>query len=168
MVINLEKTVNFSQELLEQISNRIKELREDSDIKQEDIARILNVTRSTYVNWENAENFLPLDTLDKIATYFNVSLDYLLGLSPKKKTHNKYNNISWETIHKNLKTLRKENHYTIAYLAKICNMSQANYFNVEKGKYPLRIYYLVKILNLYNQSADEFTGKVIIKKQEIN
>lgn len=58
--------------------NRLKDLREDSDLTQEQLAKYLNVARSAIANYELETREPSLDLLVKIADYFNVSLDYLL------------------------------------------------------------------------------------------
>ena len=63
---------------------RLKDLREDSDLKQKEIAEFLHVKQNTYSQYENGQRQLPIDVLIKLAKYYNVTTDYLLGLSDKK------------------------------------------------------------------------------------
>ena len=58
---------------------RIRNLREDMDIKQTTLADYLNVSQRAYSRYENGERGIPLDTLIKIADYYNTSIDYLLN-----------------------------------------------------------------------------------------
>ena len=58
---------------------RIRDLREDHDIKQQDIADYLKCTQSCYSLYENGQRDIPTDVLIKLADYYNVSIDYLLG-----------------------------------------------------------------------------------------
>lgn len=58
---------------------RIRELREDNDIKQRELADLLHVRQATYSRYENGITDIPLDALIKLADYFNTSIDYLLG-----------------------------------------------------------------------------------------
>lgn len=60
---------------------RIRELRVENDKTQSEIAKILDVSRQVYANWENEINEPPFEILLKIADYFSCSLDYLLGRS---------------------------------------------------------------------------------------
>lgn len=63
------------------ISEKLRNLRKDFNISQVDLASKLGVTKQCVSNWEN-DNILPsVDMLVKIAKFFNVSTDYLLGLS---------------------------------------------------------------------------------------
>jgi len=63
-----------------QYYNKIKELREDKDINQEEIAKILNCTQSTVSKYERGENELKIEDLKKLCQYYNVSSDYIIGL----------------------------------------------------------------------------------------
>ena len=58
---------------------RIRALREDNDLKQEDLARYLNCTQACYSNYENGRRDIPTEVLQALATYYKVSTDYLLG-----------------------------------------------------------------------------------------
>lgn len=65
--------------------SRIKDLREDYDLKQKQLAAYLSVDQSTYSDYENGKINVPVDMLIKIADYYKVSLDYLVGRSDSKK-----------------------------------------------------------------------------------
>jgi transcriptional regulator with XRE-family HTH domain len=69
--------------------NRIREIREDKDLKQSDIAKILNVTQVAYSYYEIGKRQLPNDLLIKLAKYYNTSTDYLLGLTDERKPYPK-------------------------------------------------------------------------------
>ena len=58
---------------------RIRDLREDNDKKQRDIAEYLNMQLTVYQRYERGERELPLWAAIKLADYYNVSLDYLVG-----------------------------------------------------------------------------------------
>lgn len=62
-------------------NERIRSLREDSDMTQTDIAKMFNVGQKTVSNWESGRNEPPYDILIKYASFFNVTTDYILGLA---------------------------------------------------------------------------------------
>lgn len=68
---------------------RIRDLREDNDLKQKDIAHYLMCDQSLYSKYERMERPLPLELADKLADYYNVSVDYLLGRTNIKKPYPK-------------------------------------------------------------------------------
>lgn len=63
------------------LAERLKKLREERHLSQYQVARDLGVPRTTYANWEQGKAEPDSDTLKKIADYFDVSVDYLLGLT---------------------------------------------------------------------------------------
>lgn len=68
------------------IGEIIAELRMDKNMNQEDLAAVLNISRSALANWESGNRRIDIETLVVIADYFEVSCDYLLG-----RTKHKYN-----------------------------------------------------------------------------
>ncbi|MBR2893093.1 MAG: helix-turn-helix transcriptional regulator [Clostridia bacterium] len=60
---------------------RIRDLREDHDLKQIDIANFLKCTQVCYSHYENGRRDIPTDVLIKLSAFYNVSIDYLLGVS---------------------------------------------------------------------------------------
>ncbi len=64
---------------------RIRDLREDRDLKQREIADILGCAQRTYSNYELGNRDIPTDVLIKLALYYNVSVDYILGLTNNPK-----------------------------------------------------------------------------------
>lgn len=58
---------------------RLKDLREDMDLQQSDIAKLLKTTQPQYSRYETGERELPLRHLVTLADYYNVSADYILG-----------------------------------------------------------------------------------------
>ena len=68
---------------------RLKELREDLDIKQSTIAEYLHIKQHTYSQYENGQRQLPIDVLIMLAGYYNVSTDYILELTDERKPYRK-------------------------------------------------------------------------------
>ena len=60
---------------------RIRELREDHDLKQRQVAAYLQCSQQVYSNYELGQRDIPTDILIKLAAFYSVSVDYLLGLS---------------------------------------------------------------------------------------
>ena len=60
---------------------RLKDLREDADIKQREIADFLHIKQNTYSQYENGQRGLPVEILCELALYFNTSADYILELT---------------------------------------------------------------------------------------
>lgn len=58
----------------------IKELREDRNMSQQDVAEVLGTSQSYYAQYENGKRQIPFDRIILLASYFKVSLDYIAGL----------------------------------------------------------------------------------------
>ena len=68
---------------------RIREIREDKDLTQSDVAKILNVSQVAYSFYEKDKRQIPIDLLIKLAKYYNTSTDYLLELTNERKPYSK-------------------------------------------------------------------------------
>ena len=64
---------------------RIRELREDSDILQKDVAKVLNTTQQHYSRIENGATEITADRIVILAKFYNVTADYILGLCDQKE-----------------------------------------------------------------------------------
>lgn len=66
---------------------RLKDLREDMDMTQKEIASLLKITQQQYSLYENGIRLIPIDKLIFLAKYYNTSTDYILGLTNEKKPY---------------------------------------------------------------------------------
>lgn len=64
---------------------RLRDLREDADMNQTQVARYLGMSQTGYSKYETGENDIPTQVLIKLALLYNVSTDYILGLSQSRK-----------------------------------------------------------------------------------
>lgn len=62
------------------IYQRLRDLREDADKSQEEIAKIIGTSQSYYAQYENGKRAVPFERMVLLAKYYNVSLDYIAGL----------------------------------------------------------------------------------------
>ncbi len=65
--------------------HRIRDLREDHDLRQKDIADFLNCSQQVYSNYELGQRDIPTEILIRLSEYYHVSVDYLLGLTNNPK-----------------------------------------------------------------------------------
>ena len=68
---------------------RIRDLREDKDLYQKDIANILGISQQYYSEYENGNYTIPVEHLIKLAKFYNTSVDYILGLTDIKEMYKK-------------------------------------------------------------------------------
>ncbi len=66
---------------------RLRDLRENQDFKQNDIAKILNVSQVAYSYYELGKRQIPIDLLIKLAQFYHTSVDYLLGITDERKPY---------------------------------------------------------------------------------
>lgn len=66
------------------IYTRLRDLREDRDLNQTQVAEILNTTQTQYSRWERGAQEIPLHHFITLAKFYKVSLDYLAGLTNRK------------------------------------------------------------------------------------
>ena len=64
---------------------RIRDLREDNDLSQKQVAKVLNCSQQAYSNYELGLRDIPTEVLISLARFYNTTTDYILGLSNDKK-----------------------------------------------------------------------------------
>lgn len=71
---------------------RIRNLREDNDLTQAELAKLLNISQTTYSRYESGALDIPSQSLIQLAQYYSTSVDYLLGITDNKKAYPKNGN----------------------------------------------------------------------------
>ena len=69
--------------------NRLKEIREDKDLLQVSVANSIGIKQQQYSEYEIGKRLIPIDKLDKLADFYNVSIDYLVSRTDEKKPYPK-------------------------------------------------------------------------------
>ena len=121
------------------IGTRMKDLRLYYDNTQQEIANALCVSRSTYAGWENSIDSIPLLRLNDFCNFYEISLDYICGISNEKKKKN-FKNIDLKLLGKNLKEIRIINNDTQKTIANQIKVEQSNYSKYELGKVMIQTY----------------------------
>lgn len=138
---------------------KLIELREDSSLKQKDIAKLLNITQQTYSLWENGTKIIPLKHLNSLCNYYNVSMDYVLGLSNVRQYDIINSVIDKKIIGIKLKEFRKEKNITQEELANILNTTHSTISAYESGKTTILTAFAYEICKRYNISMDYLCGR---------
>lgn len=68
---------------------RLRELREDRDIKQQTLANYLHIKQNTYSQYENGQRQIPIELLAALAEFYNTSIDYIVELTDEPKPYPK-------------------------------------------------------------------------------
>lgn len=66
---------------------RLKDIREDKDLLQKQVADYLNITQQQYSRYELGIRTIPIDLLKKLAKLYNTSIDYIVGITDEKKPY---------------------------------------------------------------------------------
>lgn len=138
----------------------LRNIREDANLRQSDVANILGINRSTYTSYEIERDTIPINHLNNLCNYFGVSIDYIMGLSKTKKYENSLPNIDIIKEKERLKLLRQENKLTQIEIAKILNTSRSTWTGYEYGKYQIPTLLLYELSKKYKYSMDYLLGKI--------
>ena len=140
------------------ITERIRDIREEKDLRQIDVARILNVSQANYSRWENGTELMPLKKLTIFCNYFNVSMDYVIGIT-RNNTSTGTHELNSKTIGNNLKSFRKKYGLTQAELANFLNTTHSTISAYESGKTTLLTAFAIQIAKKYHISLDWLCGR---------
>lgn len=138
----------------------IRKIREENNKTMDELSEILNVAKITYNHYETQEKIIPLERLNDLANYLDVSIDYMFNLTSKKKYNHYEKDINKNIAGERLKQFRKENKLTQTKLAEILNTVHPTIVNYENGKNLISTAFLYTICKKYNISADYLLGKV--------
>ncbi|MEG2677117.1 MAG: helix-turn-helix transcriptional regulator [Oscillospiraceae bacterium] len=70
-------------------ANRLRDLREDADLNQTQLAKILEMSQTGYSKYETGENDIPTQVLIKLSQFYKTSIDYILGVSDQRNPYQK-------------------------------------------------------------------------------
>ena len=141
------------------IENNLKYCRENLEMTQEEMGYVLGVTKGTVANWENGNDSIPLRQLVKICNQYNVSIDFLLGLTRDNGQYCKIPKLDKVIIGKRIKLLRENLNYTQTQFAKECDVAQSTLSLYESGKRLVNTLTLQIICKKFNISADQILGR---------
>ena len=138
---------------------KLKDLRDLYELTQEDVAKILNVARSTYTQYEQQYDIIPIKHLNTLVNHFKISFDYVFDFTQLKRYKDEINEIDTKISGKRLKELRKEFKLTQDKLAKKLNIANTIISEYERGHYPISTATLYSLSNLFSISSDYLLGK---------
>ncbi len=131
---------------------RLIDLREDKDLKQKQIAKLLNIDRSQYSKLELEVYKLTSDKLIILSNYYNTSVDYILGITNEIKPYLR------DFSELKLLKLRKLSNLKSYDVSKILNVSQPQYSALENNRSQLTHDKLIILSNFYGTSIDYILG----------
>ena len=139
---------------------RLYFLREEKDLTQEDLAKILKVNRVAISQWETGKEVISLIKLNEYANYFNVSMDYIVGLTNVKNYKYVNKDIDKKLVGKRLLYTRKEQHLTQENVAKLVNTTHSTISAYESGKTLILTTFAYQFCHEYSISLDWLCGRI--------
>lgn len=133
---------------------RLKSIREEKELTQAKVADILHVDRSTYTGWELGRDTIPLVRLNVICRTFNVSFDYIMGLSNNLESYEEID-VNAKVIGNNLKKFRKDKKLPQKAIFTELNTTSSTWSAYETGKVIIKTDFLYTVCKKYNLSVDK-------------
>lgn len=147
------------------IKNTLTKLRVENKCSQTEIADYLHITRQAYNHYETGKRIPTLETIKKLANFYNVPAD--IFLSNDNKVNNKLDCTDNKIIGNRISELRKENQVTQVQLAKMLGVSQQTISKYENGSREPDNATLLKLSKMFNVTIDYLLENSIEKCQEI-
>lgn len=130
---------------------RIRHLREDRDLTQARVAKMLDMSQTGYSKYETGENDIPTAVLIRLSEFYHVSTDYLLGLTDQ---------LPGEPLFlARIRLLREEHDWTQQQVANRLHVHRRTYDAYEAGVTDVPVEILIALARLYNVSTDYLLGE---------
>ena len=140
-------------------NQRLEGLREERDLFKKDVAKNIGVVESVYSEWENEKLSIPTKRLVQLANFFEVNIDYMVGLSDKRIKLKTINDIDLELVSTRLREIRKSLKMTMRELATKLNTTSSAISNYENAKFLILSSLLIELCNISNYSIDYVLGR---------
>ena len=138
----------------------LKKLRIDKNLTQQEIAHILQISKSQYNNYETEYVTIPIKHLNNLCNFYEVSLDFIFDFTNTKKYVSNMKEINKIKSGQRLKGFRKENNLNQSKLANFLNTTFSTISSYERGINVINTNYLFTICSKYHISADYLLGKI--------
>ena len=150
---------------------KLIDLREEKNLKVKDVAGVLGVVSSVYSEWENNKLSLPTRRIYQLANYYEVNIDYMLGLTDKRIHIKTKNDIDIKSVSLKLKEVRRSLNMSMRDLASEFNTTSSAISNYENCKYLILGSLLIELSKMSGYSIDWILGrskdKYIMVKEKV-
>ena len=140
-------------------NERLIDLREKRDLLQKEVAKEIGVVESVYSEWENGKLSIPTKRLVELANFFEVNIDYMVGISSIRTKIKSNNAIDTGLVSNHLKEIRKSLKLTMRELAEKFNTTSSAISNYENNKFLILSPFLIELARYSNYSIDWILGR---------
>lgn len=139
---------------------RLSLIRQNKELTQSSMAKILNTSRSAYSLWEINKNVIPLEKLNDFCNYFDISIDYVVGLTNKSNGNFIKTKLNITEVAKRLKQTRKELNLTQEKLAAKFNTTHSAISAYENGITMIPTLFVIELSKFSKRSIDWICGRI--------
>ncbi len=136
------------------LTKRLRDVREDLDLKQAEIASRLKVKQGSYSRWEKGKEIIPLNRLNEFCNITGATIDYVLGLTNRNKYAKVKKEIDFLECGKRLKHFRTNKDLSQKELAEKLNTTQSTISAYERGKVRILTAFAYDLAKNYSLSVD--------------
>ncbi len=138
---------------------RLEDLRDEKNLLRKDVAREIGVVESVYSEWENRKLAIPTRRIYQFANFYEVNIDYMLGLTDTRKHIKTDKEIDIDLVSSRIKEIRKSLKMTMRDLANVFNTTSSAISNYENSKFLILGSFLIELARISNYSIDWILGR---------
>ena len=137
----------------------IEKLRDEKDLLKKEVAKHIGVVESVYSEWENEKLSIPTKRIYQLANFFEVNIDYMIGISNTRKHIQANKEIDIHLVSSRIKEIRKSLNMTMRDLSEKFNTSSSAISNYENSKFLILSPFLIELCKFSNYSIDWVLGR---------
>ena len=146
------------------LGERIKYIIETYDTTQEELGKYLSVSKSSISHYEKNDRIIPLKKLSLMSNYYDLSIDYILGITKIKKYQDSKKNISLTITAERIQKILQEQNMSNVALAKELHTTESCIRKYKTGQTLILTAFALELYYKYNYSIDWIIGKTENKK----
>ena len=146
------------------LGERIKYIRETYDTTQEELGKYLSGSKSSISHYEKNDRIIPLKKLSLMSNYYDLSIDYILGITKIKKYQDSKKNISLTITAERIQKILQEQNMSNVALAKELHTTESCIRKYKTGQTLILTTFALELYYKYNYSIDWIIGKTENKK----
>ena len=140
-------------------NNRLEEIRESFELSKKELADKLEVSDSIYSRWEKCKDIIPTRRLYQLANFYELNIDYILGLTDKKIKLKSADDIDINIVSSRMRVIRKDCCESLVQFTKKINTSASTWSAYETGKVLVLCAFLIEVCRINSISIDWALGR---------